>query len=210
MRKGLWILGTLAVLSLVLPLVLIAQGAAAPAAATKVSPFGFLAENAGIKVVVDTETARYQGKSKYIPMVVFFAARGAQTITLNRAAFTLTDPSGKVHPMATQEEIKDKKNYGDFNVANDYTFIHKTIEAGPDVQSFNGLSFAKGVVVFFPNVSGLPAMGREPGELRPNGWGWALMYFANPGGKMAGTYKLTYTDPATKGTVTVPFEIKWS
>jgi hypothetical protein len=205
MRKGLWILGTLAVVALALPLVLIAQAGAAK----QVSPFGFMVENAGVRMVVDTETARYQGKSKYIPLVVFIGYNGTQSITLTRGAFTLTDPSGKVVSMADRDTIKDKKNYGDFNVANDYTFIHKTIEVGPDVQSFNGLTFQQGAVVFFPNVSGLPAMIREPGELRPFAFTSALMYFANPGGKMKGAYKLTYTDPATKGTVTVPFEIEW-
>ena len=205
MRKGLWILGTLAVVALALPLVLIAQAEAAK----QVSPFGFMVENAGVRMVVDTETARYQGKSKYIPLMVFIGYNGTQSITLTRDAFTLTDPSGKVVSMADRDTVKDKKNYGDFNVANDYTFIHKTIEAGPDVQSFSGLSFQKGAVVFFPNVSGIPAMIREPGELRPFAFTSALMYFANPGGKMKGTYKLTYIDPATKGTVTVPFEIEW-
>jgi hypothetical protein len=205
MRKGIWILGTLAVVALAIPLVLIAQAEAAK----QVSPFGFMVENAGVRMVVDTETARYQGKSKYIPLVVFIGYNGSQSITLSRAAFTLTDPSGKVISMASQEEIKDKKNYGDFNVANDYTYIQKTIEAGPDVQSFNGLSFQRGAAVFFPNVSGIPAMIREPGELRPIAFTSALMYFANPGGKMKGAYKLTYIDPATKGTVTVPFEIEW-
>ena len=205
MRTKNWLWAGVVSVVVLLPLVLIAQAGAV----TKASPFGFLVENAGIKVVVDTETACWQGKSKYIPVAVFVASRGAQAITLTRAAFTLTDPSGKVHAMATQEEIKDKKNYGDFNVANDYTFFHKTIEVGPDVQSFNGLSLAPAAAVFFPNVSGKPALIREPGELRPNGWTWFLAYFANPGGKMAGTYKLTYADPATKGVVEVPFEIKW-
>jgi hypothetical protein len=205
MKTKKWIWAGVASAVILLPLVLIAQAGVA----TKASPFGFLVENAGIKVVVDTQTACYQGKSKYIPMVVFIASRGAQTITLARTAFTLTDPSGKVHPMASQEEIMDKKNYGGFNLANDYTFIHKSIEAGPDVQSFNGLSLAPGAAVFFPNIGGKPAMLREPGELRPNGWTWFLGYFANPGGKMEGTYKLTYTDPTTKGVVEVPFEIKW-
>lgn len=177
-------------------------------AAKQVSPFGFMVENAGIRLVVDTETARYQGKKPYIPMMVFIGFFGAKSITLTRAAFTLTDPNGKVIPMADLATIKDKKNYGDFGVADDYTFIHKTIEAGPDVQSFNGLSFQPGTC-FFPNAGGLPALIRDTVELRPNGWTSALMYFANPGGKVKGTYKLTYTDPATKGVVTVPFTIDW-
>jgi hypothetical protein len=79
---------------------------------------------------------------------------------------------------------------------------------GPDVQSFNGLGFQKRTC-FFPNVGGAPAMIRDDLQLRPNAWTWALMYFANPGGKAAGTYKLTYTDPATKGVVAIPFTIQW-
>ena len=205
MRKAAWSLAGLMVLALLIPLTMVAQSGF-----DKVSPFGFRGEGSGIKVVVDTETARYQGKSKYIPIVVFIGSQGAQSITLNQAAFTLTDPSGKVYPMAPLEEVKDKKAYGDFNIANDYTFIKKTIEAGPDAQSYNGLSYQQGLVVFYPNIAGIPAMVRDTGELRPNGFGMFLAYFANPGGKMNGTYKLTYTDPATKGVVTVPFEIKWS
>lgn len=199
-----WILSVAGVLAVLVPLAFIAQAGGA----TKVSPFGFMAESAGIKIVVDVETARYQGKMKYIPVVVFIGSNGAQTITLDRAAFTLTDPAGTVHPMGSLEEVKNKKNYGDFNVANDYTFVHKTIEAGPDVQSFNGLNFQQGTC-FFPNAGGLPAMLRDTVQLRPNGWTWALMYFPNPGGKAKGTYKLTYTDPASKGVVVVPFEIDW-
>jgi hypothetical protein len=204
MRKGVWILATLAVVSLVLPLIPVAQ---APAV-KKVSATGFMVENAGIRVVVETETARYKGKSAYIPMVVFVGFSGAKAITLNRGAFTLTDPSGKVAPMADLATIKDKKNYGDFAVADDYTFIQKTVEAGPCAAAFNGLGFQKGTC-FFPNVGGAPALIRDTVEVSPTAWTWALMYFANPGGKMKGTYKLTYTDPATKGVVTVPFEIEW-
>jgi hypothetical protein len=199
------VLWTLAAAALVVPLLLVAQAGEAK----KVSPFGFMVESDGIRLVVDTQTACYQGKKPYIPMVVFIGSYGAKTIQLTRAAFTLADPSGKVSPLADLATIKDKKNYGDFSVADDYTFIKKTIEVGPNVQSFNGLSLQPGVVVFFPNVSGKPAMVREPSELRPNGWTWALLYFANPAGKDKGTYKLTYTDPATKGVVTVPFTIQW-
>jgi hypothetical protein len=41
--------------ALALPLVLIAQAGAAKQA----SPFGFMVENAGIRMMVDTEAARY-------------------------------------------------------------------------------------------------------------------------------------------------------
>lgn len=195
------ILGAVAVL---VPLILAAQAGAAK----KVSPFGFMVENDGIRLVVDTQTACYQGKKPYIPMVIFIGSYGAKTIQLTRAAFTLADPSGKVNLMADLATIKDKKNYGDFSVADDYTFIKRTIEAGPNVQSFNGLSFQQGTC-FFPNVAGMPAMIRDDVELRPNGWTMALLYFANPAGKDKGTYTLTYTDPATKGVVAVPFTIQW-
>lgn len=204
MRLRNWTVVAVGLAALVLPILFIAQAGAVK----QVSPFGFMVENAGIRLVVDAETARYQGKKAFIPIVIFIGSSGAQTIKLNRGAFTLTDPNGKVSPMATQEQIKDKKNYGDFAVADDYTYIHKTIEVGPDVQSFIGLSMQKGTC-FFPNVSGTPALIRDDLELRPNGWTGALLYFANPAGKAKGAYKLTYTDPATKGVVTVPFEIDW-
>jgi hypothetical protein len=204
MSAGKRILAGAGAVVLLLPLLLVAQAGGA----TKVSPFGFMVESDGIRLVVDAETARYQGKKPYIPIAIFIGSAGAKSITLNRGAFTLTDPSGKVSPMATTDDVKDKKNYGNFAVADDYTFIKKTIEAGPDVQSFNGLRVQTGTC-FFPNVGGKPAMIRDDVELRPNGWTMALLYFANPAGKAEGTYKLTYTDPATKGVVVVPFEIQW-
>jgi|WetSurMetagenome_2_1015567.scaffolds.fasta_scaffold07134_6 hypothetical protein len=205
MRSAKWSLASLMVLAILIPLTMLAQ-----TGFDKVSPFGYRGQASGIKVIVDTEPAAWQGKSKFIPLVIFVGSEGAQSITLNQAAFTLTDPSGKVLPMAPYDVIKDKKNYGDFNVANDYTFIKKTIEAGPDAQSFNGLGYQPGLVCFYPNVGpGGQSMIRDTAELRPNAFGMFLAYFANPVPKAKGTYKLTYTDPATKGVVTVPFEIKW-
>jgi hypothetical protein len=50
---------------------------------------------------------------------------------------------------------------------------------------------------------------RDQVQIRPNGFTTALLYFANPGGRVKGTYKLAYTDPTTKASVTVPFEIVW-
>lgn len=204
MRRAKWSLASLMILAVLVPMAMLAQ-----AGFDKVSPFGYRGQAAGIKVVVDTEPAAWQGKAKFIPLVIFVGSEGAQTITLNQAAFALTDPSGKVLPMAPYDVIKDKKSYGDFNVANDYTFIKKTIEAGPDAQSYNGLGYQQSVVVFYPNVSGKPALVRDTAELRPNAFSMFLAYFPNPVPKAQGTYKLTYTDPATKGVVTVPFEIKW-
>lgn len=204
MHKAKWSLASLMVLAILIPLTMLAQ-----TGFDKVSPYGYRGQASGVKVIVDVEPAAWQGKSKFIPLVVFVGSEGAQSVTLNMAAFTLTDPSGKVHPMAPLADVKDKKAYGDFNIANDYTFIKKTIEAGPDAQSFNGLGYQQGLVVFYPNISGVPAMIRDTAELRPNAFGMFLAYFANPVPKAKGTYKLTYTDPATKTVVTVPFEIKW-
>jgi len=191
----------LAALVVLVPLAFIGQGGEV----SKASPFGFMVENAGIRLVVDTETARTKNDKPFIPIVIFIGSRGAQSIRLTRAAFTLTDPSGKVSPMATIEQIQDKKNYGFSEVANDYTFIHKTIEVGPNIAAFNGLRIQPGTC-FFKNIAGKPSIIRDDLELRPNGWTWALLYFANPAG---GNYKLTYTDPTTKGVVVVPFEVDW-
>ena len=204
-RPGVPAISLLAVV--LIPLAFLAQAGSA----SKTSTFGFMVQEQGIRLVVNTETAAWKKKPDFLPLVIFIGnstLSSASVLTLNRYCFTLTDPIGQTHSLCTLKEIQDGKNYGFVKVANDYTFIQQSIEAGPDVQSFNGLSLQPGTC-FFTNVRGQPSMIRDQVQIRPNGFTTALLYFANPSGRAKGTYKLTYTDPTTKASVTVPFEIAW-
>lgn len=176
--------------------------------AGNVSPFGFGAEQMGVKVVVDAESARYHGKDAYIPLVIWIGSWENITLNLDRTAFSLKDPSGNTHALATVEEIKDKKNYGDFKVADDYTFIQKTSDAGPIRSAFSGLAL-QGDTCFFINIAGRPGLLRDQVQVKPRAFTLALLYFANPGGKVAGTYVLTVKDAKGGFSVDVPFVIDW-
>ena len=208
MSERRWILAVSLAVAVLLPLAFIAQAGAV----SKTSAFGFKVEAQGIRLVVDTQTATWKKKADIIPMVIFIgntASSSTGVLSLNRGCFTLTDPNGKTQALCSLDTIKDTANYGSIEVANDYSFIRRTIEAGPNVQSFNGQGLQPGTC-FYPNVRGKPNMIRDEVQIRPNGYTWALLYFPNPAGRAKGTYKLTYTDPTSKATVTVPFEIAWS
>lgn len=182
--------------------------AQAPAFST-VSEFGFRVDTSVLRMVADVDAARYKGKEKYIPVVMLIGARGAVSLNLDRSSFTLTDPSGQAHPLATVAEIQDKASYGNFKVADDYTYIVKTVEGGPARAAFTGLGFQSGTA-FYVNVGkGLPKMLRDQVELRPNAYTWALLYFANPMGKAAGKYTLTFSDPKNNIKVELPITIPW-
>lgn len=176
--------------------------------AGNVSPFGFGAEEMGVKVVVDTESARYHGKDHYIPLVFWIGSWENITLNLDRTSFSLRDPSGKTHSLATVGEISDKKNYGDFKVADDYTFIQKTSDVGPIRSTFTGLAL-QGDTCFFINIAGRPGMIRDQVQVRPRAFTLALLYFSNPGGKAAGTYVLTVKDAKGGFSVDVPFTMDW-
>jgi hypothetical protein len=202
-RGWFWSLG--AILAIAAPLAYLAQAGEV----SKVSEFGYEVDTGGVRMVADVEAARYKGKAKYIPIVMLIGARGTATLNLDRSSFTLTDPAGQTHPLATVAEIQDKKNYGNFNVADDYTYIAKTVEAGPARAAFTGLGFQQGTA-FYVNVGkGFPKMLRDQVQLRPNAFTWALLYFANPGGKASGTYTLTFDDPKNNLKVQLPFTISW-
>lgn len=199
-----WIILT-AVLVGALSTLIVAQ---APAFST-VSEFGFKVDTNTLRMVADVDAARYKGKEKYIPVVMLIGARGSASLNLDRSSFTLTDPAGTVHPLATVEEIQNKANYGNFAVADDYTYIVKTVEGGPARAAFTGLGFQQGTC-FFVNVGkGMPKMLRDQVELRPNAFTWALLYFANPMGKEAGQYTLTFSDPKNGIKVDLPVTIPW-
>lgn len=176
--------------------------------AGNVSPFGFGADQMGVKVVVDTESARYHAKDKYIPLVFWIGSWENITLNLDRTSFNLKDPAGVSHPLANVAEIKDKKNYGDFKVADDYTFIQKTSDVGPIRSAYTGLAL-QGDTCFFVNIAGRPGIIRDQVQVKPRAFTLALLYFANPAGKAAGTYVLTVKDTKGGFSVDVPFTIDW-
>jgi hypothetical protein len=204
MRTGLWVLVTVIVHAALLAPASVAQAGGAE----RVSEFAFKMETGSVGIVVDTEAASFKSQEKYIPLVVLVGARGTDTLNVNRASFALTDPAGRFHPLATAAEIEDKRNYGSPKVAEDYACIAKTLKTGTARAVFAGLAFQEGTC-FFVNASGIPGVLRDKVQLRPDSFTWVLLYFANPAGRAAGTYRLTFTDSTSAITVSVPFEIRW-
>ena len=91
-------------------------------------------------------------------------------------------------------------------MADDYTFIQKTSDAGPIRSNLTGLAF-QGDTCFFVNIAGRPGILRDQVQVKPRAFTLAMICFANPGGKAAGTYVLTVKDTKGGFSVDVPFTI---
>ena len=170
----------------------------------ELSPYAVVAEKADVSLVADFEAARLRADQKYIPIRVYLGLQGKGKIFAERAFFTLTDPKGGKHPMATVEEVT--KNYGPNYISNDYDYYRLQCTFNY-ASHFNACQRAK-TVAFFPNPSG-PRVLYDQVELAPYMYFSAIMYFANPGGQMDGNYTLAWSDPKTNTSLEVPFTIKW-
>ncbi len=173
-----------------------------------VAPFCYTGVSGDVRVVVDVKAARHRGGEKYIPLMVYVGTNGSKSLRLTLGSFSLREPDGAVSPAATQAQIQDKKAYGYFKVADDYTFLWNNLDRGPVRMAYNGLAYQTGSC-FFPNVGGVPYLVRDFVDLIPYSFTRVLLYFANPLGKTKGVYILTYRDPKTGTEVQVPFRIQW-
>jgi hypothetical protein len=178
---------------------------AASGAATKLSAYGYVARSGDCALVVDMDAARYRGGEKYIPLLVYLGHTERKTLHAGRGSFTLTDPSGARHALATPEEILS--GYGPNLLSNDYTYIGRL----PDYASMLFLAHVQiPKVAFFPNPSGEPRILYDKVELPNRTFFMALLYFPNPAGKAQGDYTLTYDDPESGTRISVPFSIPWA
>ena len=170
----------------------------------ELSPFAVVAQKGDVSLVADGEVARLRGDMKYIPLRVYLGIQGKGKIFAERSFFSLTDPKGNKHPMATVEEVT--KGYGPTVISNDYRYFAKQSTLNYAAH-FNACDRAE-KVAFFPNPAG-PAVLFDQVELSAYTFLNALMYFANPGGQLEGNYTLAWSDPKTNLSLEVPFTIKW-
>lgn len=174
-----------------------------------ISPFGYLVKEGGVTLAVDTQAARHHGKDRFIPLVFWIGCWAPKALDINRGSFTLTDPEGRSLPVATLAEIQNKRAYGLFKVADDYTFVRNTADFQQIRLHFNGLCLEPDTC-FFVNIGrGGPSLIRDDIQLRPNAYTLALLYFPNPSGGAAGTYILTFTDHRNGVSLAAPFTIDW-
>lgn len=170
----------------------------------ELSPYAQVGVKGSVSLVADCEAARMRGANKYIPIRVYLGLQGKGKIYAERTSFTLADPQGNKHAMASVQEIA--KDYGDNYVSMDYDYyrLNSTFNYG---SHFNGCQ-PMGQVAFFPNPAG-PRVLADQIELPPYSYFSALMYFPNPAGEAVGNYILTWNDPKGGNAIDVPFTIKW-
>lgn len=170
---------------------------------TELSSFAMVAQKGDVSLVADGEAARLRGDMKYIPLRVYLGLQGKGKIFAERSFFTLTDPKGSKHPMASIEEVT--KDYGPTLISNDYLYFRKQAVLNYGTHFNACQKFGK--VAFFPNPAG-PRVLFDQVELPAYTYFSAIMYFANAG-PMDGNYTLSWSDPKTNTSLDVPFTIKW-
>jgi hypothetical protein len=179
---------------------------AAQSKVAKLSAYGFAVQKGDSTVIVDMDLARYRGNEKFIPLQVVVGNTGAQTLHMTRSTFTLTDPAGHKHPVATVQEIT--KGYGPSMVSNDYSYYRHSALGDYWSSRFQICQFIP-KVAFYANSSGGPRITYDQVELPRNTYTKTMLYFANPDGKAKGTYTLTYDDPKSGTVISIPFSIPW-
>jgi|YelNatPaOPRAMG01_1025707.scaffolds.fasta_scaffold04273_11 hypothetical protein len=185
---------------------LLAVGAlAAKENVKKLSTYGYVGRQGGVSLVVDMDVARYRGGKQYIPLLIWLGSTENKTLHAERGSFTLVDPKGNSHPLATTEAVT--QNYGPALVSNDYAYLRTM----PDYARMIYLSCQPiRHVAFFPNPAGRPGVLYDHVELPNHTFFWTLLYFANPAGKDPGKYTFIYDDPGSKTHIEIPFTIPWS
>ena len=199
MRKALMLVAAGLVLALALSAV-----AQKDVKVKELSPTAVVAEKGNVSLVADFEAARLRGAEKYVPLRVYLGIQGKGRIFAERASFSLTDPKGTKQPMASVDEVT--KGYGPTLIATDYTYYAKQSMMSY-ASHFNACQRLDGVA-FFPNPAG-PKVLYDQVEVSPYMYFSALIYFANPGGPMDGTYTLSWNDLKSNNAIDVPFTINW-
>ncbi len=194
-----------------IPLTLLAVGLVAMAvyagenASSRLSAYGYVGRTKNAAMIVDVDAARNRGAQKYIPLEVWLGHTENRTLHVNRDSFTLTDPSGKVHHLASPKAVL--KGYGPTLIGADYRYIR----SNPD---YGGMLFLSCVpipgVAFYANPDGWPGILYDHVELPNRTFLRTLLYFRNPDGMSTGTYTLTFHDAKSGTTIKIPFHIPWN
>jgi hypothetical protein len=178
-----------------------------PGVVKKLSAYGFAAEKDGVTLIADVDATHNRGDEKYIPIRVWLGKESKGVVEITRGSFTLTDPKGVSHPVASVEEIR--KDYGPNLISADFQYDHKVVQSGDYVsQHFNSFHFVS-APVYFANPGGAPSTLRETGEVQFRTFTGTFLYFANPTGRDPGTYKLTFTDAKGGVSLDVTFTVPW-
>lgn len=193
------------ILALTLPaLVTIALVAKGPSV-KEMSSYGFIGRNNGTTLIVDMDLARFRGDKKYIPIGIWLGYNDSGALKVDRRSFTLTDPAGKIHNLATTKELT--KGYGPTMISADYTYYSYINDYG--CMAYLSYHYIRGVA-FFANPSGPPGILYDHVELPMRTFFRSIVYFRNPAGKADGTYTLTLRDAKGKVIISIPFKIPWS
>ena len=178
-----------------------------PGVVKKLSAYGYAAEKGGVTLVADVDATHIRGGEKYIPMRVWLGKESKGVVEITRGSFTLTDPKGVSHPVASVEEVR--KDYGPNLISSDFQYDHRVVQSGDYVsQHFNSFNFVS-APVFFANPSGGPSTLHERGEVQFRTFTGTFLYFVNPAGRDPGTYKLTFTDAKSGLSLDVTFTVPW-
>ena len=178
-----------------------------PGVVKKLTAYGYAAEKDGVTLIADVDATHLRGGEAYIPLRVWLGKDTKGVVDISRASFTLTDPKGATHPVASVEEIR--KDYGANLISADYQYDHRLVQSGGYASDhFNSYNFVS-APVFFANPAGGPNTLHEKGEIQARTFTTAFLYFANPAGRDPGTYTLTFTDPKSAVTVSVAFTVPW-
>jgi len=173
----------------------------------RLSAYGYAVEKDGLTLIADVDATHNRGGEKYIPMRVWLGKESKGVVEITRGSFTLTDPKGVSHPVASVEEVR--KDYGPNLISADFQYDHRVAKSAGYVSNhFNALRFVS-PPVYFANPSGDPSTLHERGEVDNWTFTSTFLYFANPEGRDPGTYKLTFTDAKSGVSVDVTFTIPW-
>lgn len=178
-----------------------------PGVVKKLSAYGFASEKDGVTLIADVDATHIRGGEKYLPIRVWLGKESKGTVEITRSSFTLTDPDGAGHAVASVEEVR--KDYGPNLISADYQYDHRVVQSGDYVSlHFNSFNFVS-PPVYFANPSGAPGTLHEKGEVQLRTYTGTFLYFANPAGRDPGTYKLTFTDPKSGLSLDVTFMVPW-
>jgi hypothetical protein len=173
---------------------------------SKLSAYGYIGRSGDATLVVDMDAARFRGQEKYIPLLVWLGQNEPKTLHADRSSFSLKDPDGQVHALATPQEVT--ASYGPAQIANDYRYVRQQQQDYASMVFLDSRPLRN--VAFFPNPAGRPGILYDRVELPNRTYFRTLLYFSNPAGKAKGDYTLIYDDPVSKTHIEVPFTIPWA
>jgi len=173
----------------------------------KAAASGFLARSGDTTLIVDTDVAIQRAQEKYIPLIIWLGGRQSKTIYADRGSFTLVDPEGLSHSMASFSELL--KGYSSGLVHDDYSRLEAERAYFEYAKMYYLACKPLRGVSFFPDPASHAVL-YEKVELPSRTFFRALIYFPKSEGSKDGTYNLVYDDAKSGTKITVPFALHWA